>query len=98
MLVAEVQRRLANIHEEVEMEENVDIINKFEERMMRSGFGREERRRIISDGVTGYARRMKKNEEEGRPRHRNARQGIHQRKIGKMKAKASWFRNKQEDR
>ena len=53
-LVKEVLRRMKNSCKEIEVEERAEIINKFNRKMVRSGYEEEQRKNVILDGLTGY--------------------------------------------
>ena len=72
VLVAEATRRLFNMDQYIGEEEKTDKLDKFDQKMKISGYRKKERRRILSDAVVGYNRKVRRCKEDRKPLHRDA--------------------------
>ena len=59
VLTAEIRRRLLNMDQRNDDVEVVDVINKFDEKMQRSGYQKKDRREVTEDANKGHLRNWK---------------------------------------
>ena len=94
VLAAEVLRRLFNMDEEVGRQVRDDVINKFSNKMRRSGYNSRERQLATMNGLIGYVRRKAKCREEGTPLYRDGSKGVGSRIKKELTGKTTWYMNK----
>ena len=93
-LVKEVLRRMKNSCKEMEVEERAEIINKFNRKMVRSGYEEEQRKNIILDGLAGYYRGREREERGGRRLNRHREEGRRMREVKKIVGPKNWYKGK----
>ena len=91
VLVAEVSRRLQNCDPMTDHDVKIDILNQFDAKLRRSGYRRDERRRVISDGYVGYSRKIERLQSQGKPTHRGGHEGGNVRAVNKLKLKKTGY-------
>ena len=92
ILTAEVIRRLANTAEEVGNEDYARIVDSFAQKLVNSGYGVEQSRRIIVSGIKGWRTKIENCRRDGRKLRRTAKESEEQREREKLLGKSSWFR------
>ena len=87
-------RRLKNNSEDLGQGAKVEIVDNYTQKLRNSGYTREQLKKIISNGITGYEGRRRRCLKEGRFMHRTSvnSQGARIRK--KLLAKSNWFKKK----
>ena len=94
VLTAEIARRLQSIDRYSETKDQVEEINRFELKITRSGYCREERKRVIEDAVIGHHRKIQRCTEMNLPTHRDGSKGVMDRRMKKLGAKTAWYKKK----
>ena len=72
ILSNELVRRLSNVHQEVVQEEITNIIEHYTVQLKTSGYDRKQAVEVISSGVKGWRRKIKRREKDGIPFYRIA--------------------------
>ena len=94
ILSNEIVRRLSNInHKMIPTKEIEEVVEVFIGEMKTSGYERAETKEIVVSGITGWQRKMKRREEEGRI-YRSARSTLSIRCRKKLLEKTSWYKAK----
>ena len=94
ILSNEIVRRLSNVnHHKIPKEEISGIMEVFIREMKTSGYERSETREVVVCGITGWQRKVKRREEEGRF-YRSARSTLTTRCRKKLLEKTSWYKKK----
>ena len=75
-----------------------DIIDKFGQKLMNSGYSREQVKKITIAGIKGWGRRVKRCKEEGRKVWRSSRDSLESRMKTKLIGKSSWFKKRKSTR
>ena len=95
ILSNEIVRRLSNInHKMIPTKEIEEVVEVFICEMKTSGYERAETKEIVVSGITGWQRKMKRREEEGRIYNRSARSTLSIRCRNKLLEKTSWYKAK----
>ena len=103
ILANDLTRRLLNTSESIEMDERIKIIDDYSQKLVNSGYGIDQVRRIVLNGIKGYERKlMESRESGGRKIHRTAGESSGMRSRKKLLGKSEWFKvkkstHKQED-
>ena len=92
ILTPEVIRRLANTAEEVGDEDYAKIVDNFAQKLINSGYGVDQSRRIIVSGIKGWRTKIENCKRDGRKLRRTAKESEEQREREKLLGKSSWFR------
>ena len=90
ILSQEVRVRMMNTSEEEEFNIRLTIINNFDEKLIRSGYNREERRKIFTRGLTGYESTRRQVLDGERVLHRHGKKTINSRYKKKLIEKNTW--------
>ena len=96
ILGQEVYRRLRNTGRNVETKIRIQIVDKFVEKLRRSGYRERERGEIVKAGVRCYYRRLKS--EKGGKKVNGGREKRSVRKIKKIVNKNKWYSKNEEKR
>ena len=92
ILSNEIVRRLSNVnHHKIPREEISGIMEVFIREIKTSGYERSETREVVVCGITGWQRKVKRREEEGRF-YRSARSTLTTRCRKKQLEKTSWYK------
>ena len=70
------------------------IINKYSEKLLRSGYNVAQTREILISGLRGYKSKVRNAQERQLPLHRSAKYSLTARYRKKMFGKTSWYKNK----
>jgi hypothetical protein len=89
----EVGRRMTNTSELLQMEDRVEMLNRYAQKLTNSGYGLDQTRKILVGGLKGYEKRLEQSK-GGRPLHQSAASSRGQRYTKKLTAKTSWFKDK----
>ena len=79
------------------VDEIVDVINKFDNKMKRSGYLDRERQQITNDAILGHKRKMSRSKEYGVDSHRNGAKGIMQRRMKRLTDNQDWFKKNRKE-
>ena len=87
-------RRLLNSSEELGRGAKVKVVDEYAQKLANSGYGREQIKRILCNGIKGYEGKLRRCREEGRKLHRSSvdSQGARVRK--KLLARSNWFKKR----
>jgi hypothetical protein len=91
-LSTEVIRRLLNTSEDVPDSVRCAILDRFAQKLMNSGYGLIQIRRISLVGIKGYEKMRRTAKVGGRKVNRSAGESSHMRVKKKLTAKREWFR------
>ena len=91
-LTNEVIRRLLTTGEMISDSTRCQILDRFAQKMMNSGYGLKQIRRVILGGIKGYEKMVKKSKEGGRSLHRSSGESSTARARKKLTEKSEWFR------
>ena len=87
ILANDLTRRLLNTSESLGMDAKIRVVDHYSQKLINSGYGLEQVRRIVVNGIKGYERRVKESKiEGGRRLHRTAGESS----AGRMRKKTSW--------
>ena len=91
----DLTRRLLNTSESLGDDERIDVINKYSQKLVNSGYRVEQIRKVIINGIKGYERRLRESMRPGGRRlHRTAKESSGRRMRKKILDKTEWFRKK----
>ena len=91
----ELTRRLLNTSEALVDEDRVMVVDNYTQKLMNSGFGVEQIRKIIVNGILAYERKLRESRSvSGRKLHRTAQESGGRRMRKKLLDKTEWFRGK----
>ena len=91
-------RRLLNTSEYLEDGVRVKVIDDYSQKLFNSGFGTEQVRRIIINGISGYEKKLKESENiPGRKLHRTSKESSGKRQRKKLLGKSEWFKKKKKN-
>ena len=89
----ELTRRLLNSSESLGNKERVRVVDVYTQKLINSGYGVEQIRRNVINGIKGYERKLKESKEGGRRLHRTSAESSGKRAKKKLMDKTEWFRN-----
>ena len=89
IMTNELRRRMEVLHEKVEVIEKLDIVNKYAQQLVNSGYSRSQIKEIIVSAHRGYERKEKERKETGK----HAYESIGDRSSKKLLESTTWFRN-----
>ena len=95
-LTQEIIRRLMNTSEMVPQKDRNEVIEKFIEKMERSGFSKDKIKEIVIAGLLGYERKKVKAYKEGKELHRSSKATMKIRIKKKLLPKTTLYRNRKE--
>ena len=91
-------RRLLNTRVELSPRFREGVIDQYGAKLMTSGFGREQAKKILVNGIKGYVSKMRRRQAGGRKRiHNTADESRGSRMKKKLVGKSSWYRPKQKN-
>ena len=92
----EMTRRMMNTSELLDIDRRVRVVNDYAQKLINSGFGIDQSRKIIVGGLVSYERRVKLSKDEKLPGWRPLHEGAGFRKAQRMKKKillkSTWFK------
>ena len=92
-LANDLTRRMLNTSESMAIEERVKIVDGYAKKLLTSGYGIEQTRRIIINGIKGYAKKLSESRKlGGRKLHRKAAESSGKRSRKKLLDKSEWFK------
>ena len=92
----EVGRRLDNCSPSIPIQDKVEILDEFSQKLTNSGHSIKTVRTILVGGIKGFQRRVARSKERGEPLHRSSKQSAKSRRTKKLLAKTQWFRKDEE--
>ena len=96
----EMYRRMTNTSELVTLEQRLEIVDQYGQKLTNSGYGLEQIRRAMVGGLVRYERRLLQSLSKPgvgwRPLHEGAKYNASNRRIKKMLAKSNWFKRKRD--
>ena len=92
ILAEEVTRRLYNVAEDREEEDEVEILEQITRQLKNSGWERQEVKEIIISGYKGWRRRLERRIEECGNRYRSAATSLPSRARSRLTGKVEWFK------
>ena len=92
----EVGRRLDNCSETVPIQDKVEMLDRFCQKMVNSGHQVKSIRVVMVGGIKGYKRKLARSLERGEPIHRSSQQSAGARRTKKLLAKTKWFRDEEQ--
>jgi hypothetical protein len=94
-LANDLIRRLSNTCERLDDTERIKVVDDYSQKLVNSGYGIKQVRRIILTGLKGYERILRESKKDGgRNLHRSAKESSHERGKKKLLGKSEWFRKK----
>ena len=94
ILANDFVRRMINTKEDLDKEVLVDITDRYAQKLVDSGYSKEQARRIIINGIRGFGSRQRRCEKEGRRLRRTGKESRGARTRNKLIGKSSWFKSK----
>ena len=91
-LTNEVIRRLLTTGDMIPDATRCQILDRFAQKMMNSGYGLKQIRRVILGGIKGYEKMVKRSKQGGRKLHRSSGESSQARARKKLTEKSEWFR------
>ena len=92
-----MRRRLDSFSKSVGVEERIVVLDKFSQKMIKSGHQMKVVRNILVDGIKGRKRRVARSVALNIPLHRSAGQSAVARRKKKLLARSNWFRTSPDD-
>ena len=86
---------MSNMCEMMQQEERDTVVNTFANKLIASGYSREQARIIITSGLKGYENRRRRELEGGTPVHRTKHSTQKGRDLRMLIQKNSWFKSRQ---
>ena len=96
-LSQEVVRRCKNTSEELTQEQKNQVLDNYTKKLLASGHNRAQAHRIMTAGLTGYERLLKKQVDGIANIHRPSSSGLAARNRKKLLNKTKWFKVKQQE-
>ena len=94
----ELIRRMVNTSEMVEIENRIEIVDRYAQKLINSEYSLEQTRGAIVAGLKGYERLLSLSLDEGNPRwkplHLSARWNAKNRRVAKQRTKNNWYKGK----
>ena len=95
ILANDLTRRLLNTSESLGLEDRVKVVNDYSQKLLNSGYGQEQVRRIIINGIKSYERKFEESMRAGgRKLHRTSGESSGLRNRKKLLDKSEWFKRK----
>ena len=91
-LAQEVIRRRLNTSEMVPQMERNNILERFVDKLRRSGYNESQTREILVAGLSGYENKKNRAEREQKDLHRDGKSTLKTRAMKKLTAKNSWYK------
>ena len=92
ILSQDLIRRMLNTCESVSQKEKNEIVDKYTNRLFRSGYSKKQVREIIVSGLTGYEKKVNKAAKEKIPLHRPASVTLKTRLYKKLTQRENWYK------
>ena len=96
-LSQDLVRRMMNTSELLSTEERVKVVNEYSDNVRASGYSAKQTKKLVEAGLTGYERKLRKAESEGRFIHRSASDGVESRQRKKLLGREEWFLDKKKE-
>ena len=96
ILSNDLVRRLSNCSLDIEAEERRNIVDNYAQKLLNSGFSREQTRRILIGGIKGFGAKVKRCLKEGRSLWRTAEDSRGSREMKSLLGRASWYKKKKD--
>ena len=91
-LANDLVRRLLNTREGLPAKYRADVVNHYGVKLLTSGFGYDQVRRILVSGAKGYLAKVKRRTANGGRLHRTSEESHHGRMKKKLLSKSTWFK------
>ena len=92
ILANDLTRRLLNTSESLGMDAKIKVVDHYSQKLINSGYGVEQVRRIVINGIKGYERRVQESRMEGGRRlHRTAGESSAGRMRKKLLGNSEWI-------
>ena len=98
ILANDLVRRLLNTSESLGMENRIKVVDDYSQKLLNSGYRREQVQRIIVNGIKAYERKLKEHRDGIRNLHRTAGESGGARSRKKLLDKSEWFKGKRKTR
>ena len=93
IMTNELRRRLEVLHDKIEVREKLEIVNKYTQQLVNSGYGRNQIKEIIVSAFRGYERKVKERKKAGKPKFRHSHESVNERTRKKLIENTTWFKN-----
>ena len=93
-MAQELVRRMLNVSELLNQQERNAVIEKFVEKLEKSGYSKKQRREIVLAGLQGYESKKRKAEMSRSELHRDGEATAGGRMTKKLLSKTSWYKQK----
>ena len=94
ILANDLTRRLLNMSEDLGMDERVKVIDDYSQKIINSGYSRDQTRKIVINGIKAYENKLELCRRGERKLHRNAAESFGKRSRKKLLDKTEWFKDK----
>ena len=98
ILSQEVVRRMLNTRTGTKQQDRNDILNRYSQKLLRSGYRIPQVREILISGIRSYQRRLKNAESKKVNLYRSAKSSLGERIRKKLFEKTSWFKERERKR
>ena len=85
------------INQKVDMEEKLDVVNKFTKNLKTSGYNRNQCMELVTSGVRGFMNKQVNRKKNGEEFYRSAKKTMGKRIHKKLTEKTNWYRKKKEN-
>ena len=92
----EMIRRLLNSGEDLQEEEYIEIVDSYAQKLVNSGYGINQVRRMLISGIRGYGGKVNRCKELGIDLRRTANKSQGTRNIKKLTGRTTWFKKRKE--
>merc|ERR1711942_54357 len=93
ILANELTRRLSNIMDEVvEKEEILEKIEQFSQELRNSGYSQNQAKEIVSSGVRGWQKRIRKRKRDDQNFYRSAKDTLEERVMKDLVERETWYK------
>ena len=92
ILSNDLVRRLCNTMESLGAREQHLVVDGYAQKLLNSGYGKEQVRKIVVNGIKGYEGRKSRCKKEGRRLRRTAKESLGARLKKKLLSKTSWYK------
>ena len=96
LLGNDLVRRLSMINQKVDMEEKLDVVNKFTKKLKTSGYNQNQCMELVNSGVRGFMNRKVNREKNGEDFYRSSKKTMGKRNQKKLTEKTTWYRKRKE--
>ena len=98
ILANDLTRRLLNTSESLGMDAKIQVVDHYSQKLINSGFGVEQVRKIVINGIKGYEKRVQESRQVGGRRlRRTAGESSAGRVRKKLLGKSEWFKKKKKN-